>query len=75
MAKYKIDVDIDECIGCSACVAVCDDNWEVVEMDSMLKAQPKQAEVDELGGNKEAAEQCPVSCIHITDTESGEKLI
>lgn len=65
MVKYKIEQDVDTCIGCGACVAVCPDNW-VMEAD---KAKPKKKEVSELGCNQEAADGCPVECIKITKVE------
>lgn len=57
----KIVQTHEECIGCGACVAVCD-NWE---MGSDGKAQAKKTDVDEIGCNKEAADVCPVGCIKI----------
>jgi len=67
---YKIKHDKDECIGCSACVSVCDD-WEMEDMKAIFKGakynEQEKAEVDleEIGENQEAAEVCPVNCIHI----------
>lgn len=59
----KIKQDKDKCIGCGACVAVCPDNW-VMEGD---KAKPKKTEVGEVGCNKQAADACPVQCIHVEE--------
>jgi len=70
MAKYKIEVDKDTCIGCAACSAVCD-NW-IMDGD---KAKPKLSDVDDIGCNMEAGENCPVTCIHITETATKKKLI
>ena len=61
MAKFKIEVT-DECIGCGACVAQCD-NFEM-EGD---KAKPKKAEVADIGCNKDAADACPVTAIKIKE--------
>lgn len=61
MTKYKIEVT-DECIGCGACVAQCDN----FEMDDS-KAKPKKAEVSEIGCNQDAADACPVSAINIKE--------
>lgn len=61
MAKFKIEQDLNECIGCGSCTAVCSDNWEM----KGDKAVPIKKEIDELGCNKEAEEICPVSCIKI----------
>ena len=59
----KITQERDKCIGCGACTAVCPDNWEM----KGDKAHPKKTEVSEVGCNKEAADACPVQCIHIEE--------
>ncbi len=64
MAKYKITINEDECIGCGTCAALCAENYEMTD-DS--KAKVKNPEVDELGCNEEAKESCPVSCIKIEE--------
>ncbi len=60
MAKFKIEYNKDECIGCGACVAQCD-NWEL-EGD---KAKPKKIELDDVSCNQDAADGCPVNCIKV----------
>lgn len=62
MAKYKIEVDKAKCIGCGACVAVCGENFEL----KGGKSSPKKKEVQDLGCNQEAADNCPVGAIKIT---------
>ena len=71
MAEFKIVHDRPTCIGCGACVAAAPKSWE---MNSDGKAdiingnqvgENQELEVEELGENKEAAEICPVNCIHI----------
>ena len=59
---FKISINKDECIGCGACVATCD-NFEMDEEEN--KAKVKDAGVDEIGCNQEAADVCPVQCIKI----------
>jgi ferredoxin len=59
--SYKITQTAEDCIGCGACTSVCD-NWE---LGSDGKAHPRATEVDEIGCNKEAADVCPVGCIHV----------
>ncbi len=60
----KIKFNKVECIGCGACVSVCD-NW--VMDDNENKAKPKKTSIDkeELAKNKEAEEVCPVDAIKI----------
>ncbi len=60
---FKIIHDREKCIGCGACVSVCD-NWE---MGDDGKAKLKKTEVEEVGCNKEAVEICPVQCIKIEE--------
>ncbi len=64
MAKYKVEVDEEKCIGCGACVAQCD-NFEM----NGDKAVPKEAEVDDISCNKDAEDACPVQAIKVTEME------
>lgn len=68
----KIIHERQKCIGCGACAAVCPAFWEMAEDGKAnLKGAKKiqnenyQLEVEEVGCNKEAADSCPVQCIHI----------
>ncbi len=81
--KYKLEQDHPNCIGCSACVAVAPDYWEMGEdgKASIIKCktredkwEEKDIEQKDLQQNKEAAESCPVNVIHIT-SDDGKKLI
>ena len=69
MAKYKLEIE-QGCISCGNCANVCPEFFEMEEKSKLLKK-----ETDDLGCAKEAAEQCPVNVIHITDTESNERII
>ena len=60
MAKYKITVDTEACIGCGACAATCD-NFEIRDG----KAHAKKSDVIDIGCNQEAADICPVSAIKV----------
>jgi len=64
MPKYKIEFNRDECIGCGACAAVCD-NW-TMEGD---KAKPKKVNLEEIGCNKDAEETCPVQAIKVVPSK------
>jgi ferredoxin len=62
MAKIKITIDREKCIGCGSCVAVCPSNWEITDDG---KSKPKKTELNEVGCNEKAAQVCPVQCIKI----------
>jgi len=62
MAKFKIEIDKDECIGCGSCEATCPANFVLKNG----KATAKKAVVEDLGCNKQAADNCPVECIKIS---------
>jgi len=72
MAKFKIHVDQETCIGCGACTATCPDHFEMQETANGDRAREKKAETDDLACAKDAAEVCPVNAIHIKE---GEKKI
>lgn len=90
--NYKIIHDRDICIGCSACASVCPKHW-IMESDgkSSIVNHIKSGNGEEelLGSNEkpltqdfednmDAAECCPVNCIHIheiKDDKTDEKLI
>lgn len=65
MGKIRIEFKEETCIGCGTCSALCPDNWEM-NYDTN-KAFPKQTELDEVGCNKEAEENCPADCIKVIE--------
>ena len=62
MAKFKVEIDKEACIGCGACTSC--DNFELGDDN---KAKVKQAELDDIGCSKEASDNCPVDCIKVTE--------
>ena len=62
MAKIKIIMDREKCIGCGSCAAVCPINWELQDDG---KSKPKKTELNDVGCNEKAAQVCPVQCIKI----------
>jgi len=72
MAKYKIEVDDNVCVGCGACAATCDEGFVLKDTDKGSRARPKKAEVDELGCIKDAADVCPVGAIKIIEIKKKE---
>lgn len=84
MAKFKIEHDRPVCIGCGACAAVAPEFWMMHDDGkSDIKGSKvtkngeevtlEELELDDLKNNMEAAEVCPVNCIHIF--ENGNKKI
>ena len=59
--KFKIVHEVEKCIGCGSCASICPENWEL----KGGKSKPKKIEMEEIGCNQEAADACPVQCIHI----------
>ncbi len=63
----------EKCIGCGACVAVCQKHWEMAEDGkSNLRGSnvnPKtgnyELEIQKIECNQDAVDGCPVSIIHI----------
>jgi len=70
MKKVKIVIEIDECIGCGYCEAVCPQYFEMKGEKTALKGSKKvgknfELELEEAGCCEEAANGCPVQCIKI----------
>ena len=69
----KVIHDKEKCISCGMCVSICPEHWEM-EGDGKvgLKGSEKvgdnyEKEVENIGCNKEAAENCPVGAIKIKE--------
>ncbi len=76
MARYKIEFDKDECIGCGVCASQCPENWEIIQLDGEPKAKPKKTQIseNEYSSNSEAAEMCPVDAIKIEKIKDRRKI-
>ena len=68
----KIILERNVCIGCGSCQAVCPKYWEMADDSkvNLLGSQKTEDEkynlkVKEIGCNQDAADTCPVQCIHI----------
>ncbi|USN45748.1 MAG: ferredoxin [Candidatus Woesearchaeota archaeon] len=83
--EYTLQHDRPVCIGCGACASIAPDFWEMNDADNKSDIKggvSKPGDQQELkisqpdfDINMEAAEACPVNCIHLIKNESGEKLI
>jgi ferredoxin len=74
MAEYEIEIDKETCISAGTCIEICPENFQF-DNNSKAEAKKKVISDDELKKNLEAARSCPVKAIHITNKETGEKLI
>lgn len=79
--RYLITYHKDECIGAFACLAAEPKSWVKNEDKADLVDAKNEGneiftkEVDDLDNNLEAAQCCPVNCIHIYDRKEKRKLI
>ena len=71
MAKYKLEVDRDACIGDGLCA---DEAPGTFEMDDEDKAVIINEDGDSPETILEAAQSCPSDAIIVYDKESGEKV-
>lgn len=65
MARYKVNLNRPDCIGCGACVAACPSNWEM-QSDGKTQNKKDVIEDSEYAENREAEEVCPVNVIKIS---------
>ncbi len=82
MVEIRIIHDKPTCIGCAACTAVAPDFWEMVGDKSHVTGShplPENKEWEEMtieekdySKNREAADVCPVNCIHIEKDKKRE---
>ena len=68
----KIIHEKKKCIGCGLCVTLCGDFWQMGEdgKSELLNSKKNndgnyELEINDTGCNQEAAEGCPVQCIHV----------
>jgi ferredoxin len=60
----KVKVDENTCTGCSVCVDVCPEVFEMGD-DNLSKVKSPDVPADCEGKVQDAADQCPVTCISI----------
>ncbi len=75
MASYRVEMDRAMCISCGSCVDYCPQIWEMADdglssiKDSENEGDIQKKDIPELGCSVEAAEKCPVTCIHVFEDE------
>ena len=63
MAKYKVLVDKEKCIGCGACESVCGEVFYIKDGKAHVKAGAGNTDKECV---KEAKESCPVDAISVS---------
>jgi ferredoxin len=66
----KIEIDRDECIGCGNCTDIAPGVFELDDEGLSRVVNPAGADESTI---REAAESCPVDCIHLYD-DAGNKI-
>jgi ferredoxin len=61
----KVVLEREKCIGCGSCQAVCPKYWKLADDGKADYLGPEELKDQELECNQEAADSCPVQCIHI----------
>jgi len=68
----KVVHEKEKCIGCGACASMCEKFWSLgSEGKAILKGGKTELVIKDadLACNKQAAEVCPVNCIHIFEKD------
>lgn len=82
--KYVVRFNRKECIGVFSCTAVLPEAWKVAadgkaDLSGSREIEPDTFELEitreELTKMLESAEVCPVNAIHITEKDTGRKII
>lgn len=84
-SAYKIRHDRNNCIGCTACAALCPKFWEMSIEDGKsdvigsVKGKDGWEELEifeeDFQANMDAASVCPVNVIHLIQIGDGKQLI
>ena len=89
MAKFRVEITKSACQGFGACVELCSRFFQLVDTDGKSsfiakgvknvengnEVNTEDLEPDDLKCVQKAAEACPFKAIHVTNVETGEKLI
>ncbi len=60
----KVKVNQDACIGCGACVAICEEQFEINE-EGLSEAKEEEVKTELEESVRNAAETCPTSAIEV----------
>lgn len=62
----KVKVNKDACIGCGACVAICDAVFEIDD-EGLSKVKKEEVTEEEKQAVVDAVESCPTGAIEVTE--------
>jgi ferredoxin len=71
VAKYKIEIDAEKCIGDQACCADAPDTFEMNDDDIATVSDPEGDAPDEI---LTAAQSCPTDAITLVDADTGQQV-
>ncbi len=71
MARYRIEINREECTGDSACLQEAPNTFELDDEGIIVVVNPEGDSPDEILA---AAEVCPTEAIILYDAETGEKV-
>jgi ferredoxin len=71
MAKYKVEINRDECTGCELCTSEAPDTFEMAD-DGLAKVTNPEGDTPET--ILSAAQSCPAEVIILHDADTGEKV-
>jgi len=69
--KISVSVDHDVCVGNAMCITIATNAFD---LNAERQAQPANPDGDTKELILEAAENCPVAAITVTDADTGEQL-
>lgn len=62
----KVKVNLDACIGCGACCAICDTVFEIGD-DGLSEVKKEEIQEDEKQAVRDASESCPTGAIEVEE--------
>ena len=62
----KVKVNRDSCIGCGACAAICDEDFEIDD-EGLSVAKTEDVQEDKKQEVQDAADSCPTGAIEVEE--------
>ena len=68
----KVKVNKDACIGCGACVAICDEVFEIND-EGLSEAKVEEVKEELQDEVRDAADSCPTGAIEVEEGQEDEE--